>query len=201
MKPFILLLTFFAFTSCSTNAKKSKIPNPTAVALNDSAVAIMMKFKSGNLDSAHILLDKSVGIDPDYFIAYSNKVSVYCRQMNFKKAAETARNLERIQPENPEGIFALGFLLEKSGQLKEAEKKYKKALSINENKLKNLDSKDKNYLSVQTNYALNLIFAHKEEQGRRELNKILAVDSENRPARMLYNKDRNEILNQLTSRN
>lgn len=201
MKPFILLVTLFAFTSCSTNVNKSKTPNSTAVALNDSAVAIMMKFKSGNLDSACILLNKSVAIDPDYFIAYSNKVAVYCRQKNFKKAAETARNLERIQPANPEGIFALGFLLEKSGQLKEADEKYKRALSLNEDKLKNLDSKDKNYLSVQTNYALNLILAHKEEQGRQELNKILAVDSENRPARMLSGKSRNEILNQLTNRN
>ena len=197
MKPFIFLLTLFAFSSCSTEVQKIETIDPKAIALNDSAVKLWMTFKPGSLDSAHILLDKSIAIEPDYFIAYGNKVNIYRHQRNFVKAAETARHLERIQPQNAEGIFGLGFLLEKIGKREESEEKYKRALSLNEKKLKDLDLKDKTYLAIQTNYALNLIFAHREEEGRQELDKVLAIDPNQPGAKMLHNKSRNEIMETL----
>lgn len=206
MKPAFLLITLFVLTSCSSKNERRNRPSATAIKLNDSAAAFMMRLKQGNrqqgnLDSALILLDKAIAIDQDYFIAYSNKVAVYCRQGNFSKAAETAKQLERIQPQNPEAIFELGFLLEKTGKVKEAREKYQKALSLNKKKLKELDSQNKQYLSIQINYALNLIFSNKEDEGKRELNDVLKKDPNNLPAKILYGQTRTEILQQLISKN
>ena len=201
MKLLILIIALVAHSSCSTRDQNGSNPNPRAVALNDSAVALMMKFRPSALDSAHDLLNKAISVDTNYFTAYANKVSVYCRQKNFSKAVETAKHLERIQPRNPEGIFTLGFLLERSGDTEKALEKYNKAVALNAEKLENLDSSDKQYISIQTNYALHLILARQEENGKKQLDEILKKDPNNLAARMIYGKSRLEIFEGLTNKN
>ena len=44
MKLLILIIALFAHSSCSTRDQNGSNPNPRAVALNDSAVVLMMKF-------------------------------------------------------------------------------------------------------------------------------------------------------------
>ncbi len=202
MKQLVLFIAFLIFTGCLSKSKNNIVKiDPKAIALNNSAVKLMMWPQKDKLDSALVLLNKAIKIEPEYVIGYSNKIGVYIRQGNLNMALETARQLEKIQPENPQGIIGLGLLLERTGSIKEAQEKYQKALLIYEDELNHTDKNDKKYMFIQTNYAADLIFLGREEDAKKELYEILKKDSSYYPAKMLFTTSKKKLLAEMTKAN
>lgn len=82
------------------------------------------------LDDALQFLSKSEQIDPNNYIIYQQRASIYKEKkdnINYKKAVA---KLEKLKASNPEIWLSIGYANELNGDFKEAEKSYRKALKI-----------------------------------------------------------------------
>lgn len=195
MKRLFLFFIIFSFAACSssTSKKQHKI-DPGALTLNYNAGKLVLGFEKDRLDSALVLLDSAIKIEPGFLAAYSNKTEIYVRQGKLYKALETARQLEKIDPQNPQAIFGVGLLLEKTGKITNAKEYYQKALVLYEDELNHSRSDEKKYRTIQVNYAYALIFANRKEDAKKELNAILKKDSSYFPAKLLLSSSREKLL-------
>jgi tetratricopeptide (TPR) repeat protein len=81
------------------------------------------------LEAAH-LIEKAIAIDSSYTNAYTNLAQIYFKLDSNEKALEVLNKLLLIKPDYVEAISSQGFVLEKIGRIKEAEKKYIKAFHM-----------------------------------------------------------------------
>lgn len=86
-------------------------------ALRDGAAAL----KAGRLAEAHELLQSVPVDDPSYVVALDRLAEVQHREGNDDAALETAREVVRLQPGNPEACLGLARLHYRMGQAEQAE--------------------------------------------------------------------------------
>jgi hypothetical protein len=73
----------------------------------------------------------------------------------------------------------------------EAKKEYKKALEIFEDRIEN---PDKNIFANKLNHAITLIFLGVKEEGKKEIEKLIIENPENKEMYMLFQKSTKEEL-------
>jgi len=119
----ILSFLLFAFASCS-----SQEPDSRAVELNDIAVE---KFFM-NPDSALILLNQAIEIDPNFATAYSNKITKLNELGLNEQALITALEFSKTKNFPIKGNVVVGMAYERVGKFEEAKQYHSKALKYYE---------------------------------------------------------------------
>ena len=173
------IVTILTLFSCGQRSKENEASiEPKARELNDSAVSLYMTFDKDNTLKAIELLDKATEIDSDYFLAHWNKY-VFQNELNLKdQAFKTLKTLELLSPENPELIMASGAFHENNGVSSTAIEKYRKANNLYESIMDTINKNGIQYLMLESNRAINLIFLGQEVEGREILKELYNNESD-----------------------
>jgi hypothetical protein len=158
MKLVISLLLFYCvlFFSCNDKAKECNY-NERAIQLNDSAIMISSWGDTAKILIAIELLNEATDIQPDYYLAYWNKLT-FQRQLNLMDdASVTLKVMEQLSPENPDLKTMLGAIYERYRKdTVLAINKYNEADLLYKTILDTLNPASFSYQSVVTSYAFNL---------------------------------------------
>ena len=152
----------------SCNGQKKGVYNAKAIELNNKAVDFI---KRKQYDSALTNLDKSIIIDSTYYLAYSNKVTVYCTLKNFKAALLVTEKEVEVNPDLVEGWTFAGMLNDKLGDTLNALKYYKKSIEIYNQHISDPD-KQKFLKSNELNRAISYILIGQKEKGLNEIKRL-----------------------------
>ncbi len=174
------LIVFICLTAIiSTNAYgQKKIYKDEAVKLNDKAMLLTSspELSKQILDSALILLNNAIRIDPTYYIAYVNKAAILLEMREREKALATVTKLLTIKPNLIEAMSLQGVILHCLGRNREAQAKFDDLLSVIEKKIKAYPDS----VNLRLTYAIQLIISGRQEAGITEYRKQLA-DHPNNP--------------------
>lgn len=170
---FSLITIFSIGCSQQTDNTKSEIKyNKTAIALNNQATSFVLT----NPDSALILLDSAIKIDPSYYLAYNNKAGIYTSQKRLKKALKELEMVIKVKPDLAEAYGAVGSLTHILGDSIKAREYYIKGLEIFNERI---DSQTKpEFINAnRSNRAFLLLALGKEQEGKNELKDLAKIDS------------------------
>ena len=170
--------------------KPEKEVRTQAVLLNDRAVEIRLD----KPDSALYLLDQAIQLDPDYYLAYSNKSSVLLQLGQQVKAIEALKNAVELKPELAEMVVSLGMLYDYTNKPEKAKAEYQKALQLFTARIKNTN---KHLVENKMNRAMVLLLLGDKEQGQKEIDQLLQADPENELLQMLVQFDKEEYFKQI----
>ena len=178
-----LAVTILLVISCSSPTKSSF--DKEAVVLNNRAVNIILT----NPDSALILLDEATDIDSHYYVAYNNKVAIFCSKGNYSKAIEANTQALKAKPDLAEGFVFLGMLYDKTEQPDKAKEQYQKAIRLFYYHLSKSNEHEQAY---RINKAIALLLMGQKTEGDKEVKNLLTEDSENIVLQRLtiFNKDK-----------
>ena len=91
--------------------------NKKAIKYNKEAMDIVFQRGWGEeqVDSALFLLNKAVDIDPNFYLAHSNKIMMLFKKKDFDQILITNKEMQRLSPEDPSLIIQEGLIYELKG--------------------------------------------------------------------------------------
>jgi Tfp pilus assembly protein PilF len=131
----LVALLFFLFNSCAQS--KSEL-EAKANLLNKKAVAFIMKDQD---DSALIMLDSIIKVDPAYYNAYTSKCTIYCDRKDFKDALIAILKAIEVKPDLAEGWTFAGMISDHMGDSTGASKYYRQSIELYNQRIANPDKK------------------------------------------------------------
>lgn len=165
----ILILTFSVIIfSCSNDGE----PSPRAKHLNNKAMKILMEnfdLSEEQIDEGIRLLDEATDIEPDYYLAYWNKMTFLFMKNDYKRLLETNKELQKQNNFQPYLIVQEGLIYELKGDSLTSKEKYKKGIAKYDSIINNTDS-----VSMELKWELIqcLTMSNKEEKARKALLKL-----------------------------
>ena len=132
----ILMIGLTIISSCSFG---QAMENPRAVSLNNEALKLVTTKKSTKKDSFKIvfkLLDSAIKIDPNYKMAYSNKIYYLTQIERWKEALKYTEILQKLSPPSGELLSGKADILKKLKRNEQALVSYREALKILETEYK-----------------------------------------------------------------
>jgi tetratricopeptide (TPR) repeat protein len=175
LKLFQMLGIVLILISCSDKKINSK-----AIELNNSATELMMDKK---FNDALVLLDKAIGIQNDYLIAYANKLSVYIQMGDFNGALSVSEKIKSVFPENSYGYMYSGMLSEKLGDNTRARDEFNELVDI----YKNLDLYSEK-IDVQKSYCISLKLAKRSDELELFISKLFQESNMEDDERLIFEK-------------
>jgi len=190
----LFCLTLISATMLSIYAQDRKVDiNPLAIEYNDLATKQILV---QNYDSALVLINKALSLDGNYTIGYSNKVGIYVGLKDFKKALIAADKLIEIDPHYADGYGMAGGICDVMGDTKMAFDYYKRGISCYDEKI--LKTNDPKQLITNRAYRACLLrLIGKEDEGKKELEKLKAENPDNFAFDQLLKLDRQTYLKSL----
>jgi len=189
MKTPIALLVLLLLVNCkgTGNRKTDKLLsysiNPLAVEFNNKGISVLdgiwpHQDSINNLlyDSALFYFNKAVSIDSLYILAHTNKADVLRRRGELHEALTVLNLVEKIDPSLAEAIMAQGFLLEKMDNYGLSQNKYKKALSVFENRLE----EDPSFSKIKADIAFVYLFTEGKDRAMNEIENAILEAPESR---------------------
>ncbi len=193
---------FLLVISCNSAKKSSELNDSLkndsvkkSILLNDKALLLLSQ-DSSKLDSALILANRSIELNPGNVIAHTNKLNWLCNNNEFENAYQEVQILDKLATTNPETILLYGLLAEKLNKPAIAKAKYKEAFELNDKSFKAMDSDGKTFQLVRVNWATSLYFSD-EKRGLEEFKRIHSEYPENTIATDFLNKSRTELITQV----
>jgi tetratricopeptide (TPR) repeat protein len=171
----------------SCNSKTSETFDEEAVALNNQATEIMIV----NPDSALILLDKAIEIDPNFSAAYSNMATIFCSKGDYENAIKSANLLTKVDPDLAEAVTFLGMLYDFTGQPDNARVQYQRAIELYN---KRLSTTAKNKQANRFNRAHVLLLIGDQSTGGQEVQSLLHENPDDSTIQMLVDFDKDKHL-------
>lgn len=174
MRQVFYILTILTFISCGETKKKGEANqiDKRAIELNDKGIELAMTFDNDSIKKAIELFDQATKIEPDYYLAYWNKL-VFQNHLGQKtEAFETINKLENIRPNNPDLKVTTGVLIELNGDSLSARQKFLQADKIYTSILDTLTNKTDPQKMTLMNKAVNLKFLGREDEGNKILEDI-----------------------------
>lgn len=113
---FALCVTLVLSAACH-----KQLPNPKAVVLNNEAAQYVLHGESAR---ALQLFEEAVKVDPSYYLAHANIMSVYLTEHNFTKALSQANELTTLQARNPFGWLYRGLIGMKLGNTEQGKSSF-----------------------------------------------------------------------------
>ena len=178
----------------SCNSQTHSESHNEAIELNNQAIKII----NSDPDSALILLDKATIIDKNNYVAYNNKVSVYCSKGDYENAIKAAEQGLKIKPDLAEAVTMLGMLYDFTGQPGKAKDQYQKAIDLYDNRI---STSDKDKQANRLNKAHALLLLGNETEGQNEVRELLKENPDDFTIQMLVDFDKNKYLNDLFEHN
>lgn len=195
-KEIFLMLLIFLFTLISCNGQEKKPVgefDKNAIELNNTAIKLSTEQKC---DSALVLLDKAIEIDPNNYLFHSNKANIYCQLKKFQEASSEVDKAIKIKPDLAEGWTIGGMLFDIQGDSVKAKEYYQKSIEIFDKRI--LDPEKKKFiLANRLGRAVSLILSGKEQEGRSELKKIKKENPNDQTTDMFLETTKKEIINQI----
>lgn len=174
MRNILIGLLVIQFYSCSRSQNTIE-NNPQAVQLNIKALDYLIR---SDYDTALLIFDQAIAIDPSFDLPYRNKYRIYFVQKDFKNALITSEALIKIYPEKAEWWLNGGMILDKLGNSGQAKEYYLKALEIIENDINKQTEKENLGVNMLAK-GLTLILLGEEQKGRSEIDLIIAANPDN----------------------
>ena len=170
MKRLTILLFAICYLSCKSSHAQQK-PSAEAIALNNMAFALGNdSLRSNPSDSVHLLqeainiLNKSLKIDSNYYIAYRNKMNFQAELKQQDSAFFTAKQIIKKWPKQTQITILAGEYCEFKGDTTSAVGYYKKALSVINHVLDSIGVNSKRYGSRQIEKAKVLMLLDQPEK-------------------------------------
>jgi tetratricopeptide (TPR) repeat protein len=166
MKNLMYILAFIVFISCGQiDKKEGKFQiDEKAKQLNDSAIGLANTFDNNKILEAIKLFDQATKIQPNYYVAYWNKM-VYQNQLGLANDAfETLKKLEELRPKNPDLKVTAGIFMETNFDSIKAREKFIEAEKIYKSILDTLNSTTDTFQTILINRAVNLKFLGRENE-------------------------------------
>lgn len=192
----LLLLMVIVF-SCNDREKKNQQsismltykPDSNALKLNNKAARLIGNaghtiddsLRSLLYDSAVVYLSQAIEIDSLYLLAYTNKAQALQRKGSLQQALEVLYKVQIIKPDFAEAIMGQGFLLEKTGNMKLADEKYRQALKAYEKRLENDPKSDK----VLSDIAFLYIFLEDQNGALDEIRDLILKNPDSEQLKMM----------------
>lgn len=173
-----LITTFLliALYSCGQNPTKHKV-DPAAVQLNNRAMTLVLFIDNPDSSKKAIsLLDKATLIDSNYFLCYANKLMFYYQLKQYDKLIWTNNKLIQLRPSAQDLYLRGGIFYEQIGDIESAKGYFKKSLTICNAVLDTMNTKNRDFVMLTTNQAINLIMLNDSARA----NNILKVLYDNR---------------------
>jgi len=157
--------------------------NTSIIKLNTNAIKLIQKSNSKFIDKnekdsllrvALEMLNQIIKKDSSFYKAYINKSEILRQLNSYDEAANVLEELLKIK-EYPEGIFGLGLIYEKLGNINTAEMFYKKAYVAYEARLQTPISTATDELNLQ--YVI--LFIDGKEKCLKSINEKLKEDPNN----------------------
>ena len=190
MRSFRLAFILFFLMSCNQEADKSKsttdiashVPDSMAVVHHNKSIALLQQYSQFNSDSVNnVLLDSAskycnnaIRVDSLYMLPYTTYSKVLIRKDSLFQAIRVLEQVESRIPSFAEVIVGQGFVYEKLGDLRSAEKKYRQALTIYEDNL----LKDPENTEIQSNIAFIYFFVDNDVIALKEVRHFLSNNPE-----------------------
>lgn len=190
MRHINIILTLLTLLTVSCNSQTHPDIDKEAIALNNQAIEII----HSDPDSALRLLDKATDIDKDYYVAYNNKVSVYCSKGDYDNAIKAAVQGLKVKPDLAEAVTMLGMLYDYTRQPDKAKEQYKKAIDLYDNRIA---TSDKDKQANRLNRAHALLLLGNETEGQKEVRELLKENPDDFTIQMLVDFNKNKYLNDL----
>jgi tetratricopeptide (TPR) repeat protein len=154
---FITAFLLIAFYSCGQNSAKHK-PDPAAVLLNNQAMTLVRYIDNADSSKKAIsLLDQATEIDSNYFLGYSNKLMFFFQLKQFDKLIQTNNKLIQLRPSAHDLYLTGGMFYEQIGDTVSANRYFTKSLTICNAVLDTMNNKNRDFVMLTTNQAINLI--------------------------------------------
>ena len=185
-----IILTLLTLLTVSCNSQTHNDFDKKAIALNNKAIEIM----HSDPDSALRLLDKATNIDKNYYVAYNNKMSIYCSRGEYENAIKAAEQGLKVKPDLAESVTMLGMLYDYTGQPDKAKEHYQKAIDLYDNRIA---TSDKYKQANRLNRAHALLLVGKATEGQKEVRELLKENPDDFTIQMLVDFDKNKYLNDL----
>ncbi len=169
-----------------------------AKSLNDSAVALMMKSEKN--EKVIELLDQAISADSNYAKAYENKMSFLLNEKKFSNALVLSNKLLSINPKSSIYNLTTGVLLEKTGNIIEAQKNYKIADSLLSGSIDTLKTTDPKYVGQIWNRITTLTLLNNPIKAKELANSLHSTGIKSELDDLtseLISKSREEILNSI----
>ncbi len=152
MRPLLLLyMAFFCLTGCSDQEKY----NPKAIDRNFRGVELMQREA---LDSALIIFQEAIRLDPSYPLPHTNRAGVFLRQKEWDRAHNELQMALQKKPDFAEAWGFAGMLYDFRGDAVSASKHYSRAIDLYETTM--TTSKDNmEIFNARSNRAILLFLA------------------------------------------
>ena len=161
-----LLITLY---SCGQKPAKYK-PDPAAVQLNNQAMTLVSYIDNADSSKKAIsLLDEATSIDSNYFRGYSNKLMFYYQLKQFNKAILTNNKLIQLRPNAHDLYMTGGMFYEQVGDTASSKAYFNKSLTICNAVLDTMNRKNRDFVMVTTNQAIDLIMLNDSAKANKVL--------------------------------
>lgn len=168
-----LVLFVILLASCSLQPEeKTEEINPEAISLNDSAMQLARSYDSVQIETALLLWEQALELQPDYDVALMNKIVFLNHQGRITEAMATLEKLEKLQPENSELKVWSGIFTEIHQDSLQASLKFVEADKLYKKQLNNSSGATRAYQLLLINYAVNLKFLGMESDANKLLEEI-----------------------------
>jgi len=142
------------------------------------------------------LLDKATTIDSTYFLGYSNKLMFYYQLKQFDKAISTNNKLIQLRPNAHDLYMAGGIFYEKVGDTGSSKRYFNKSLTICNAVLDTMNRKNRDFVMLTTNQAINLIMLNDSAKA----NKVLKDLYESQPDDLEYDNVEKKYIQSLMNK-
>lgn len=193
MRRLIFLFIIFNY-SCTT---KKHVVNEKSKELYRSAINSMMPFDTLSYKKAISLLDSVIEIDTNFYKAYFEKCAIQLQLEQYDNALETSKQLNRINPNNPDNFSIIGSIYLKIGDTISSKKCFQKAIIGYDKDANRIFISKKKRNSILLNKAMLLIMYGDEKEGRNILNQLYKDESDinqKEALKQLLNTSKNELM-------
>ena len=154
----MLILVIILGVSCKIDKQEKvlKQNSSDAIILNDKGVKLLIE---GKLDSALILFDQSANLDTTNYIPHSNKIGIYLRLKEYKKALGECQIATEKNPTFAQGWFMSGLINLYLGDSLKSRTDIEKSIKVFSIKIDNTNDSTK-INAHKLNRALSKIFVN-----------------------------------------
>ncbi len=154
---FIITLFLFGFYSCSDKTVNQE-PDTAAVKLNDQAMSLVSFIENPDSSGkAILLLDSATAIDSNYFLGHYHKLMFYSQLNLHSEGFRTLNKLIAMRPYAHDLYLKAGLWYEKTGHSDSSRRYFEESLSICSKISDTMGKKNKDYVMLMGNKAINLI--------------------------------------------
>lgn len=201
----LILLVFVSFYSCGQTQKRKT--NSDIIRLTTHVVTLANQLNNPDSCKQGLLyLDSATAIDNNCFSCYYEKLIFFFSLKRYDKVFSTLDTCIKLKPNAQDLYLTKGILHERLGDTTLSKPYFKKSLTICNSVLDTMNTNNRDYVTVTTNKAINLIMLGDSTQANQILKHLYDTQPddpkfdniEKKYTLSLMNKSRAQLLDTLS---